>query len=270
MAADTIAVLACPELNGARLRELAWELGEQGTQIYVAPALLDIAGPRTTIRPIARPSLLHLDNPELNGGRQILKAVFHQTVAAAAVVLLAPISVATAVVICADDGHLVFFRQTRLGLNGQTFQVWKFRTMVVDAEKKKKQKQAELLAHLNEGNCVLFKIRRHPRITKAGAQLRRYSLDELLQLFSVLLCEMSLVGLRPALPVETAEHGLHMLHKLAVKSRITGLWQVSGRPVCLSRIRSASTFAMERIGLLLDLQGLWKTHRAVTDGSGAY
>jgi FlaA1/EpsC-like NDP-sugar epimerase len=134
-AADTVAVLACPELNGARLRELAWELEDRGTQVYVAPALLDVAGPRTTIRPIAGLPLLHLDHAELSGGRQILKAIFDRTVAATAVVLLAPVFAAIALIIRAGDGGPVFFKQTRVGQNGQVFRVWKFRTMVVDAEK---------------------------------------------------------------------------------------------------------------------------------------
>jgi len=264
--ADTVAVLACPELNGTRLRELAWELEDWGTQVYVAPALLDVAGPRTTIRPIAGLPLLHLDHPELSGGRQILKAIFDRAMAATALILLAPVFAAIALIIRAGDGGPAFFKQIRVGQNGQVFRVWKFRTMVVDAEKQK-----DLLNAHNEGNGVLFKVRRDPRITKAGAWLRRYSLDELPQLFNVLLGDMSLVGPRPALPEETAKYGRHMLRRLAVKPGITGLWQVSGRSdLSIDDSVRLDVRYVENWSLLLDLQILWKTGWAVASGSGAY
>jgi exopolysaccharide biosynthesis polyprenyl glycosylphosphotransferase len=266
LAADTIAVLACPELNGTRLRELAWELEERGTDVYVAPALLDVAGPRTTIRPIAGLPLLHVDHPELSGAKQALKTIFDRTAATAALILLAPVFAAIALIIRAGDGGPVFFRQTRVGQNGQTFRVWKFRTMVVDAEKQK-----ALLATNNEGNGVLFKIRRDPRITAAGTWLRRYSLDELPQLFNVLLGDMSLVGPRPALPEETAKYGRHMLRRLAVKPGITGLWQVNGRSdLSVDDSVRLDVRYVENWSLLLDLQILWKTGWAVASGAGAY
>jgi exopolysaccharide biosynthesis polyprenyl glycosylphosphotransferase len=266
LAADAIAVLACPELNGAKLRELTWELEEWGTDVYVAPALLDVAGPRTTIRPIAGLPLLHVDHPELSGTKRALKTVFDRTMATAALILLAPVFAAIALIIRVGDGGPVFFKQTRVGQNGQTFRVWKFRTMVVDAERQK----ALLVTH-NEGNGVLFKIRMDPRITKAGTWLRRYSLDELPQLFNVLLGDMSLVGPRPALPEETAKYGRHMLRRLAVKPGITGLWQVSGRSdLSVDDSVRLDVRYVENWSLLLDLQILWKTSWAVASGSGAY
>jgi exopolysaccharide biosynthesis polyprenyl glycosylphosphotransferase len=264
--ADTIAVLACPELNGTRLRELAWELEEWDTDVYVAPALLDVAGPRTTIRPIAGLPLLHVDHPELSGGKQLLKEAFDRFAAGAAVILLAPIFAAIALIIRLGDGGPVFFKQTRVGKNSQTFCVWKFRTMVVDAEKRK-----AVLANRNEGNGMLFKIRKDPRITKAGLWLRRYSLDELPQLFNVVLGDMSLVGPRPALPEETAKYGTHMQRRLAVKPGITGLWQVSGRSdLSVEDSVRLDIRYVENWSLLLDLQILWKTGWAVISGVGAY
>lgn len=265
-AADTVAVLACPELNGTRLRELTWELEPSGTEVYVAPALLDVAGPRTTIRPIAGLPLLHLDHTELSGGRKALKAAFDRIMAAAAIFLFLPVFATIALIIRLGDGGPVFFRQTRVGHNGHPFRVWKFRTMVVNAERQK-----ALLAEQSEGNGVLFKLRRDPRITKVGGWLRRYSLDELPQLFNVLLGEMSLVGPRPALPEETAMYGRHMLRRLAVKPGITGLWQVSGRSdLSIEDSVRLDVRYVENWSLLLDLQILWKTGRAVLGGSGAY
>ena len=264
--ADSVAVLACPELTSVRLRELAWELEDRGTEIYVAPALLDVAGPRTTIRPIAGLPLLHVDHPELSGGRQVLKTLVDRASAVAAILLLSLVFMAIAIVIKLGDGGPVFFKQLRVGQNGQGFLVWKFRTMVVDAEQRQ-----HLLAIENEGNGVLFKNRKDPRITKAGTWLRRYSLDELPQLFNVLLGDMSLVGPRPALPQETARYGRHMLRRLAVKPGITGLWQVSGRSdLSITDSVRLDVRYVENWSLILDLQIIWKTVRAILSGSGAY
>ena len=264
--ADTVAVLACPEMSGIRLRELAWELEETGTDLCVAPALIDVAGPRTTIRPVAGLPLLQLDHPELAGGKQVIKAVFDRLVAGLALIVLAPVFVVVAMAIRLDDQGPVFFRQTRVGRVGQTFKLFKFRTMVVDAEQRKLELEA-----LNEGAGVLFKMRKDPRVTNVGAMLRRWSLDELPQLFNVLIGDMSLVGPRPALPREVARYGDHMRRRLAVKPGITGLWQVSGR----SGLSWEEAFRLDlryvdNWSIVLDLQILWKTFSAVTHGSGAY
>jgi exopolysaccharide biosynthesis polyprenyl glycosylphosphotransferase len=264
--ADTVAVLACPEMNGIRLRELAWELEETGTDLCVAPALIDVAGPRTTIRPVAGLPLLQLDHPELAGGKQVIKATFDRVAAGLALIVLAPLFLLIGMAIRLDDHGPVFFKQTRVGRDGWTFKVYKFRTMVVDAEQRKVQLQA-----LNEGAGVLFKMRRDPRVTKVGATLRRTSLDELPQLFNVLKGDMSLVGPRPALPDEVARYGDHMRRRLVVKPGITGLWQVSGR----SGLSWEEAFRLDlryvdNWSIVLDLQILWKTFSAVTKGSGAY
>jgi lipopolysaccharide/colanic/teichoic acid biosynthesis glycosyltransferase len=167
----------------------------------------------------------------------------------------------------AEDGGPVFFKQVRVGRNGEHFLVWKFRTMVVDAEQLK-----AWLAEQNEGNGALFKMRKDPRITKPGNWLRRYSLDELPQLINVLLGDMSLVGPRPALPEETAGYdGSHMIRRIVVKPGITGLWQVSGRSdLSLADSMRLDVHYVENWSLFLDLQILWKTGRAIVRGNGAY
>jgi exopolysaccharide biosynthesis polyprenyl glycosylphosphotransferase len=264
--ADTVAVLACPEMNGIRLRELAWELEATGTELCVAPALMDVAGPRTTIRPVAGLPLLQVDHPELGGGKQVIKAVFDRVIAGLALIMLAPLFVVIAAAIRINDQGPVFFRQTRVGRDGQTFRLFKFRTMVVGAEQHRTRLEA-----LNEGAGVLFKMRRDPRVTKVGIWLRRWSLDELPQLLNVLIGDMSLVGPRPALPREVARYGDHMRRRLAVKPGITGLWQVSGR----SGLPWEEAFRLDlryvdNWSLALDLQILWKTWSAVIHGHGAY
>ena len=180
--------------------------------------------------------------------------------------MLAPLFTAIAFAIKITDWGPVFFRQTRIGKDGEPFMLWVFRTMVVDAEARKEQ-----LQRLNDGHGVLFKMRRDPRITRVGGWLRRWSLDELPQLLNVLAGTMSLVGPRPALPVEVAEYGDHMRRRLVVKPGITGLWQVSGRSdLSWDEAVRLDVRYVENWSLALDLQILGKTLSAVTRGSGAY
>ncbi len=265
-AADTVAVLACSEMDTDRLRELAWALEKTGTDLCVAPILLDVAGPRTTIRPVAGLPLLYVDHPDLIGVKQLIKSAFDRTVAAAALVLFAPLFAGIALAIKASDGGPVVFRQTRIGRDGKDFTIYKFRTMTVDAEHKKAR-----YAGGNEGNEVLFKLRQDPRVTKPGSWLRRWSLDELPQLVNVLIGDMSLVGPRPALPEETKRYCSQMRRRLAVKPGITGLWQVSGRSdlVWEETVRLDLRY-VENWSFALDLQILWKTCSAVLGGAGAY
>ena len=263
---DTVAVLACPELDGVALRRLAWELEKEGTDLCVAPALMDVAGPRTTIRPVAGLPLLHVDHAELSGIKRTTKNIFDMALAAVALGLLSPLFAAIAVAILLRDDGPVLFTQTRIGKDGKPFTVFKFRTMVPDAEQRK-----EAIAGLDEGDGLLFKVRRDPRVTATGASLRRWSLDELPQLFNVVLGEMSLVGPRPPLPYEASRYGHDVRRRLAVKPGMTGLWQINGRSD-LSRedaIRLDLRY-VENWSLALDLQILWKTCAAVVRGRGAY
>jgi len=264
--ADTVAVLACPEMSGARLRDLAWTLEKSGTDLCVAPALLDVAGPRTTIRPVAGLPLLHMDHPEFTGVRQLIKSAFDRAIAVSAVTLLLPVFLVIAAAIKLSDGGPALFLQTRVGKDGKLFTLCKFRTMVVDAE----HRLAELAA-LNDGNGVLFKMRQDPRITRVGRWLRRHSLDELPQLLNVLAGDMSLVGPRPALPDETSAYEYHVRRRLAVKPGITGLWQVNGRSdLPWDEAVRLDVSYVENWSFVLDLQILWKTWSAVWHGHGAY
>ena len=266
MHVDTVAVLACPEMSGARLRDLAWSLEKTNTDLCVAPALLDVAGPRTTIRPIAGLPLLHMDHPEFAGVPWLIKSAFDRAVAATALLVLLPLLAVLAVAIKLGDDGPVLFRQTRVGKNGKTFTLYKFRTMVVDAE----ARLAEVKS-FNESDGLLFKIRKDPRITWVGERLRRRSLDELPQLINVLVGDMSLVGPRPALPSETDAYAYHMRRRLAVKPGLTGLWQVSGRSdLPWDEAVRLDVRYVENWSFVLDLQILWKTWSAVSHGDGAY
>jgi exopolysaccharide biosynthesis polyprenyl glycosylphosphotransferase len=207
-----------------------------------------------------------MDHPEFTGIRRIIKAAFDRTAAGLALLLLSPLFAAIIAVIRLADRGPGLFRQTRVGQDGRVFTVYKFRTMVVDAEARKSH-----LASLNESDGVLFKMRRDPRITPVGAWLRRWSLDELPQLINVLIGDMSMVGPRPALPQEAALYGDHVRRRLAVKPGITGLWQVNGRSdLSWDESVRLDLRYVENWSFVLDLQILWKTASAVFTGSGAY
>ena len=264
--AGTVAVLSCPEMDGVKLRTLAWELEKTGTDLCVAPALLDVAGPRTTIRPAAGLTLLHVDHPQLSGPRQVVKDLFDRTAAVLALMSLAPLMLAIAVAIKLSDKGPALFTQERVGKDGQRFRIYKFRTMVVDAE----ARLAEIRQR-NEFDGVLFKIRKDPRITAIGARLRKWSLDELPQLINVLRGEMSLVGPRPALPEEAAEYAAHVRRRLVVKPGITGMWQVNGRSdLSWEETVRLDLRYVENWSFALDLQILWKTFSVIFRGAGAY
>lgn len=264
--AGTVAVLSCPEMDGMKLRTLAWELEKTGTDLCVAPALLDVAGPRTTVRPTAGLTLLHVDHPQLSGPRQVVKDLFDRVVAALVLVALSPVLLTIAAAIRLSDRGPALFVQTRVGKGGEPFKIYKFRTMVVDAEARLAEIRAE-----NESDGVLFKIRRDPRITALGARLRKWSLDELPQLINVLRGEMSLVGPRPALPEEAARYASHVRRRLVVKPGLTGMWQVNGRSdLSWDETVRLDLRYVENWSFALDLQILWKTFSVIFRGAGAY
>ena len=202
----------------------------------------------------------------LVGYRRVVKRVFDVAVGTSSLVLLAPLFLLIATIIKLSDDGPAFFKQTRVGRDGRAFTVFKFRTMVVDAE----QRTMRLLES-NSGDGVLFKMRRDPRVTRVGGWLRRYSLDELPQLINVLVGDMSLVGPRPALPQEAALYGDHVRRRLAVKPGVTGLWQVNGRSdLSWDDYSRLDMRYVENWSFALDLQILWKTWSAIFHGSGAY
>jgi exopolysaccharide biosynthesis polyprenyl glycosylphosphotransferase len=264
--AGTVAVLSCPEMDGLKLRALAWELEKTGTDLCVAAALLDVAGPRTTVRPAAGFTLLHVDHPQLSGPRLVVKNLFDRVAAACALVLLFPLLLVIATAIRLSDGGPALFTQVRVGKHEEPFKIYKFRTMVVDAE----AHLAEIRSQ-NEHDGVLFKIRRDPRVTVLGGRLRKWSLDELPQLINVLRGEMSLVGPRPALPEEAAKYADHVRRRLVVKPGVTGMWQVNGRSdLSWEETVRLDIRYVENSSFALDVQILWKTFAVMFKGVGAY
>lgn len=262
--ADTVAVLACPEMDGQALRRLAWRLERTRTELVVAPALMDVAGPRTMIRPIAGMPLLHVDHPELAGVRQLVKNVFDRLVAAVLLVLLAPALAGLAAAVRLTSPGPALFRQTRVGRDGRLFTIVKFRTMRRGSEQQK-------VTLVSDRDGLLFKLRNDPRVTPLGSLMRRHSLDELPQLLNVVRGHMSLVGPRPPLPEEVARYGDDVRRRLLVRPGLTGLWQVSGRSdLSWEESVRLDLRYVENWSLTLDLQILWKTWSAVARGQGAY
>ena len=264
--ADTVMVLSCPELDGAMLRRLAWELERDDIDLIVSASLVDTSGERITMRPVDGLPMMHIEHPHLTGGRRLVKAVFDVSLAAVLLVLLLPVFLGVALAVRLDTGGPAFFRQTRVGRSGETFQMIKFRTMHLGAE----QRLAAFRAR-NESSGVLFKIRDDPRITRSGRWLRRFSVDELPQLINVVLGQMSLVGPRPPLPDEVQRYPQDMRRRLVVKPGMTGLWQVSGRSdLSWDEAIRLDLRYVENWSLTVDLVILMRTATAVMRGSGAY
>lgn len=266
--ADTVVVLSCPEIAGAALRRLAWQLERDDVDLIVASNLVDVAGDRTTVRPVDGLPMLHVEHPRLKGGRRVVKEVFDRVSALVLLILAGPVLLALALLVrlAPGAGGPAIFRQVRVGKNGRPFTIYKFRTMYVDAE----ERLAELLDR-NETDGELFKMRQDPRVTPVGRWLRRFSLDEIPQLVNVLKGDMSLVGPRPPLPREVANYPADMRRRLVVKPGLTGLWQVSGRSDLSweESIRLDLSY-VENWSLTMDFVILVRTLSAVIRSSGAY
>jgi exopolysaccharide biosynthesis polyprenyl glycosylphosphotransferase len=210
---------------------------------------------------------MHMERPTFTGHRRLVKSAFDRTAATAGILLLSPILIGLALAVKLTSPGSVFYKHERIGLGGEKFHVWKFRSMVPNADKT----VDVLFQESNEGNAVQFKMRRDPRITSIGAFMRRYSLDELPQLFNVLGGSMSLVGPRPHVTREVEQYGFDMARRLLVKPGITGLWQVSGRSdLSWDESVRIDVRYVENWTLTFDLMILWKTAGAVLRGSGAY
>ncbi|MET8150075.1 sugar transferase [Actinoplanes sp. NPDC049668] len=263
--ADTIAVCGSASAEPGELRRLAWALEGTGVDLVVAPQLTDIAGPRVHIRPIEGLPLLHVEEPTLSGPGWLAKNLLDRVAAFFGLLVLSPILGVIALGIRLASPGPVFFRQPRVGHEGRTFRVWKFRTMDVDAEERK-----ATLEELNEADGMLFKLKEDPRIFKFGSKLRATSLDELPQLINVLKGEMSLVGPRP-LPADDGDYLGDVRRRLLVRPGITGLWQVSGRSdLSWDEAVRLDLYYVDNWSLTYDLSILWRTIWVVLRRKGAY
>jgi exopolysaccharide biosynthesis polyprenyl glycosylphosphotransferase len=264
---NTVACTTCASFGAGGLRSLSWALEGQDVDLVVASELTDVAGPRVLTRPVAGLSLLHVEAPVFAGPRLLLKTVMDRAGAAALLLAFSPLFAVVAFLIWRHDQGPVFFRHERIGREGHGFQMYKFRTMVTNAE----AQLPSLLASTGQQAAPLYKIRSDPRVTPVGSWLRRYSIDELPQLINVLQGEMSLVGPRPQVDFEVATYANDVRRRLLVKPGMTGLWQINGRSeLSWDEAVRFDLYYVENWSGMSDLMILWRTGRAVLRGSGAY
>jgi exopolysaccharide biosynthesis polyprenyl glycosylphosphotransferase len=219
-----------------------------------------------TVQSVAGVPLLFVRRTGMDRAQRTLKRTIDIIGSALGIILLSPLLALLALWIRRDSKGPVLFKQVRVGRDGDPFVCWKYRTMVADAEARRAD-----LEHLSQGPGLLFKLKEDPRITGAGKWLRRYSLDELPQLYNVLKGEMSLVGPRPAIPQEVEQYDDWVRNRLKVKPGMTGLWQVSGRTeTTFGDYVRYDLFYIQNWSLALDLWILWRTFRAVTTAEGAH
>jgi exopolysaccharide biosynthesis polyprenyl glycosylphosphotransferase len=262
-----VAVTATEQLDGRRIRDLSWDLEKIDIDLLVAPGVVDVAGPRLHMRPVAGLPLIHVEKPRYHGAKQFQKRFFDAGFSGMVLLFGSPLLLAIAVAVKLSSKGPVFYRQERIGLDGEAFEMIKFRTMVDGADT-----MLDDLADQNESDGgVLFKIREDPRITPVGRLLRKYSLDEIPQFINVLKRDMSVVGPRPPLASEVKTYDDYAKRRLLVRPGITGLWQVSGRSdLSWEDSVRLDLFYVENWSMMADLLIALKTVRVVFSHAGAY
>lgn len=259
-------IVAATAIPPDHMNRLVRDLLDAGVHVELSSTLADIEPHRLTVRPLGRYPVVYVEPVARRGWRPAAKRTFDVVVAATALVLTAPLWLLTAALIRWDSPGPVLFSQQRVGQHGVLFSVLKFRTMVENAEELKTD-----LEPLSQGPGPLFKMKIDPRVTRVGTVLRKFSVDELPQLWNVLRGEMSLVGPRPALPSETEAWDEDLFGRLRVRPGITGMWQVSGRSgTSFAEYTRLDLFYVDNWSLIVDLSILMRTVPAVLKSDGAY
>ncbi|WP_309102931.1 sugar transferase [Microbacterium sp.] len=266
LGADTIIVASRPEGDQEFVKRLSWQLEGTAAELVLSSRLTDVAGPRISFASVEGLPLIQVQIPSYEGGRHVLKRALDVVVATLALIPIGLIAPLLALLIKLDSPGPVFFFQKRVGRDGQTFKMVKFRSMKTDAE----QQLAALKAQ-NEGAGLLFKMKDDPRVTRVGKILRKLSLDELPQFWNVLIGDMSVVGPRPPLPSEVTAYDGTVFRRLYIKPGITGLWQVSGRSdLSWDESVRLDLRYVENWSVMNDLQIMWRTAKVMVQPSGAY
>ncbi|MEU6757531.1 sugar transferase [Streptomyces sp. NPDC046685] len=264
--ADLVLVAPGVRIAGERLRRVAWALHDAGRELAVFTGLVEVSVKRLETLSAGGLAVLRVAPPVSRGVQTLLKSALDRVGAAAGLLLLSPLFLGIVVAIRTGSRGPAFYRQRRIGRDGVPFVMWKFRTMVVDADARKEE-----LSGANENDGLMFKIRRDPRVTRVGRLLRRTSLDELPQLINVLTGHMSLVGPRPPLPEEVARYDEVELRRLTVRPGMTGLWQISGRSdLSWDETIQLDLQYVDNWSFTSDVDVMGRTLRAVVDGRGAY
>lgn len=265
--ADTVIVTDTEHLGHRALRDLTWQLEGVDVDLMVSPNVMNFSGSRIHVRAVAGMPLMQLEEPQYAEAGAWPKLAFDRIFSLIAIVAFSPLLIAAAAAVKFTSSGPVFFRQRRIGLDGEAFDMLKFRSMRVGAD----SELAGLLAAQGSSEVPLFKVQSDPRLTAVGAFLRRFSIDELPQLFNVLRGDMSVVGPRPQVAAEVELYDDQAFRRLTVRPGMTGLWQVSGRSdLSWEDAIRLDTYYVENWSLTGDLLILWKTVRAVVGSSGAY
>lgn len=249
------------------LHAMSLAIESLGIELAISVSLADIGGHRLHLRNSAEQQVLIASLPQYRTTTYVIKRIIDIVLSAVALIVSSPIMLGVAIAIKLDDGGPVLFKQTRVGIHSKPFTMYKFRSMVTNAEEIK----AKLAAESGQTDRFIFKLKDDPRITKVGKFIRKTSLDEFPQFFNVFKGDMSLVGPRPALPDEVARYGSLYSTRLLVKPGITGPWQVSGRSD-LSQEQSEflDVSYIENWSITGDLAILAKTVMVVFRGTGSY
>ena len=249
------------------LHGLSLAVESLGMELALVVSLADVSGHRLYLRNTTEQPVLLASLPQYTGAANVIKRLLDIIGSLCALIISSPILLGVAIAIKLDDGGPVFFSQTRIGLHGKPFKMYKFRSMVTNAEELKKK----LAEETGQEDRFIFKMKDDPRITKVGHFIRKTSLDEFPQFYNVLKGDMSLVGPRPALPEEVARYGSLYSARLLAKPGITGPWQVSGRSD-LSQEQSEylDVSYIENWSIAGDLAILAKTVMVIFTGRGSY
>ncbi|QAY72213.1 sugar transferase [Agromyces protaetiae] len=267
--AEIVMVTGSDVLDPGRVRELDRTLHDlrRDVRLVFSPSVTNVSASRVRTHAAAGMPLVHVGRSPAAGPLLAAKRAVDVAGSLAIIVALLPVLVTVAVLVATTSHGPVFYAQERIGREGRTFRILKFRSMVVDAD----DRLAALLAEQGTAGTPLFKIERDPRLTPVGAVLRRYSLDELPQLFNVLTGDMSLIGPRPQRPAEVALYDEVAMRRLAVRPGMTGLWQVSGRSrLTWDEALALDLYYIENWSLGADVSILARTFRAVVGSDGAY
>ena len=259
-------IFALPLRAHEALRSLVIALQDHPVRVRVVPDVLDLALFRASMDDWDGIPLIGLRDPAINGFNRLIKRIFDLVVASASLLVLWPVMLVAAIAIKLDSPGPIILKQERVGENGRLFHVYKFRSMVEDADKR----LDEVLQQTEDGK-IIHKHKDDPRVTRVGRILRRTSIDELPQLFNVLKGEMSMVGPRPELPFIVARYESWQHKRFAVPPGITGWWQVSGRSDKPMHLHTEDDlYYINHYSPLLDLQILWRTLGVVLKGKGAF
>lgn len=259
-------VIALPRRAYARVDQLVQALHELPVQVYIIPDYFALALYRASVEEFAGIPVINLRAPALNDYQRLIKRAFDLVVGGILTLLALPVMGVVALAVKLDSPGPVLFRQQRVGENGRLFTMYKFRSMVANAESLQEQ-----VNEVREDGCIIHKKPNDPRVTRVGRFIRRYSLDELPQLFNVLKGDMSLVGPRPELPWLVERYQPWQRKRFAVPQGITGWWQVNGRSDKPMHLHTEEDlFYIQNYSLWLDLVILWKTVWVVLRGRGAY